>query len=925
MKTKRLRSQERLFACEARAAFAQDSQLKPESFNRGFKEDNKMFRTSLRKVTCLLALACFAALAAASFAQSFDVGAHDSGAAVSRQNRGHLAALNSRKRIHKLGNAAKPPSSGDDNENTTPTAWWMYSGQTPAQVSNTITQDNARIIDITVDSFSPYSFTVTYVQNTGSYQKGWWWYYGINATTLGSLLSSNNARPISLKAYDIGGGQIRFAVAMISNTGADQKDYWYYYDQTPSDLFSLAAANNARLTTIQSYTTDNQTLYAAIMISNSGADANGWWLYYNVTAEQIGSALSANNARALYLNSAGGGLFNVVMESCANGCAQWWWYVGITANDAVSAALQNGARIVSTDQYPGCGGQCVIVSMLNNSNAITTRVGNILRANNPGGVQGLYLKQVGGPVLAALEDGVAYEPASSIKVLIHLYAMTQVQNGAVSLSQQIPHYTNGPDSCPDPPDVNGTEPLFTALQEMMWHSDNARTRELTDYFTDSSINAFAKSIGMQNTSINEIIGCVGAVADSMTQDDAAVLYQGVANQTLLDNVHRGIFYSLMAGKAQFEAQEYDWTGLWKTDLPTIISQEAPPGYTQAQELNFQNAMNLAYKAGNYTVCGSSCVYDYAISGWFEVPTCNGSTTNYNQYVFGVFLSNATNGTTASTNFFNAAGELMREQVQAGLDACYQQSLNIVNVSPSPANFGVINVGSSSSPQTISVFNHQNVALKGISIATTGDFSQTNNCGTSIAANASCTVQVVFKPSIGGLYGALVVTDGASNTPQGTALIGAARYYAAMQTMDRYFVTAVNGGGLGGGNTALYTNATTQGAFETFTLNWVNQQQALFALQTKNGDFVTAVNGGDMGGPNNDLAPIHTDATTIGSWQHFMIIVQADNSATVQTCPGYYLTAVNGGGFGGPNNVPIHTDATQFGGWEEFTLVPSSCP
>jgi hypothetical protein len=31
---------------------------------------------------------------------------------------------------------------------------------------------------------------------------------------------------------------------------------------------------------------------------------------------------------------------------------------------------------------------------------------------------------------------------------------------------------------------------------MMWHSDNARTREITDTFGAPNINAFAASIGM---------------------------------------------------------------------------------------------------------------------------------------------------------------------------------------------------------------------------------------------------------------------------------------------------------------------------------------------------------------------------------------------------------------------------------------------
>src|SRR5271165_2600384 len=48
MKNKGTKTQGSLFACEASAAFAQDSQLKPESFSSGFKEGNKMSSPILR-------------------------------------------------------------------------------------------------------------------------------------------------------------------------------------------------------------------------------------------------------------------------------------------------------------------------------------------------------------------------------------------------------------------------------------------------------------------------------------------------------------------------------------------------------------------------------------------------------------------------------------------------------------------------------------------------------------------------------------------------------------------------------------------------------------------------------------------------------------------------------------------------------------
>lgn len=256
----------------------------------------------------------------------------------------------------------------DDNENSAPAQWWMYSGQTASDVSNTISSQNARIVDIKVDNFSPYPFTVTYVQNTGSYAKKWWWYTGIDGPTLSANLSANNARLAAFKAYDTGGGQIRFTVAMISNTGADAKAWWFYPSLSATDIGNLTKTNNARLTSLQSYVNSNgQTLYAVIMIANTGADAKAWWWYPNASAQSIGNALSANKARPLVLTSAGNGNFNAVMESCASGCPAWWWYTNQAGSQVLSTAQQNGARVLKADTYPGCGGYCFAALMIGGS------------------------------------------------------------------------------------------------------------------------------------------------------------------------------------------------------------------------------------------------------------------------------------------------------------------------------------------------------------------------------------------------------------------------------------------------------------------------------------------------------------------------------------------------------------------------------
>jgi hypothetical protein len=152
---------------------------------------------------------------------------------------------------------------------------------------------------------------------------------------------------------------------------------------------------------------------------------------------------------------------------------------------------------------------------------------------------------------------------------------------------------------------------------------------------------------------------------------------------------------------------------------------------------------------------------------------------------------------------------------------------------------------------------------------------------------------------------------------------------AIQVPSGNYLYAVGGGGLGNpatgpGSTALNTDRTVAQGWETFTLVQLNSEQ--FALQTASGNFVTFVNGGGMGGPNDSTSPVHTDATSIDADSTFIITMLPDNvHATIQTCDGHYLTANNSGGFGGPNNVPIHTDATKAQAWEAFTFVASTCP
>lgn len=98
----------------------------------------------------------------------------------------------------------------------------------------------------------------------------------------------------------------------------------------------------------------------------------------------------------------------------------------------------------------------------------------------------------------------------------------------------------------------------------------------------------------------------------------------------------------------------------------------------------------------------------------------------------------------------------------------------------PANgigFGNQLVGTTSSPQTETITNSGNASLTISGISLTGvnasDFQITSNtCPSSLAAGASCSLQVTFRPSsTGGRSGAISVSDDANGSPQSVPLTG----------------------------------------------------------------------------------------------------------------------------------------------------------
>ncbi|MGA9207437.1 MAG: choice-of-anchor D domain-containing protein, partial [Terriglobales bacterium] len=97
---------------------------------------------------------------------------------------------------------------------------------------------------------------------------------------------------------------------------------------------------------------------------------------------------------------------------------------------------------------------------------------------------------------------------------------------------------------------------------------------------------------------------------------------------------------------------------------------------------------------------------------------------------------------------------------------------VVTLSTQSLTFAAQAVSITSAAQTILLTNTGSGGLTPLTIGTTGDFAQTNNCAVPVSPGIACTIGVTFTPTAGGVRnGTLTLTDNAVNSPQIVLLTG----------------------------------------------------------------------------------------------------------------------------------------------------------
>ncbi len=185
--------------------------------------------------------------------------------------------------------------------------------------------------------------------------------------------------------------------------------------------------------------------------------------------------------------------------------------------------------------------------------------------------------------------------------------------------------------------------------------------------------------------------------------------------------------------------------------------------------------------GNATLHITSIAIGGAGAASFQqMNTCTSPVAAAGTCIITVTFAPAANGspTAAITITDDATGVAGTTQTitLSGVAATPTAILGGAGLSGGTLAFGSQTVSTSSAKKTVTLTNNSTVPLIIASIAIAGtnasDFTETDTCGSSLIAGATCNIDVVFKPAATGSSTAtLTITDNASPTTQTVTLTG----------------------------------------------------------------------------------------------------------------------------------------------------------
>jgi Abnormal spindle-like microcephaly-assoc'd, ASPM-SPD-2-Hydin len=134
----------------------------------------------------------------------------------------------------------------------------------------------------------------------------------------------------------------------------------------------------------------------------------------------------------------------------------------------------------------------------------------------------------------------------------------------------------------------------------------------------------------------------------------------------------------------------------------------------------------------------------------------------------------------------------------------------ITFSPTALAFEPQLTGTTSLPLSVQISNTGTGPLSITNLQITGDFAQTNACGSPVAAGSSCTVRVTFTPTVlGNRTGVLTITDNAAGSPHTLAISGqGTSQQASVNPTSLTFVSQPVGASSTGAVVTLHNSGTT---------------------------------------------------------------------------------------------------------------------
>jgi Abnormal spindle-like microcephaly-assoc'd, ASPM-SPD-2-Hydin/Beta-propeller repeat len=164
----------------------------------------------------------------------------------------------------------------------------------------------------------------------------------------------------------------------------------------------------------------------------------------------------------------------------------------------------------------------------------------------------------------------------------------------------------------------------------------------------------------------------------------------------------------------------------------------------------------------------------------------------------------------------------------------------ITLSPSGLSFPTENLGATSQPQTISVTNIGTSAVTISGITISGEFAETNTCGDSLAADATCTITVTFTPTANGVQkGTITLTDSAPGSPQTINLTGSTASVTITNTSGAAISSLAFGNQAVGVASAPQSVVVTNVGTTALTISSVTLSGSFAESTTDNGDCVKA--------------------------------------------------------------------------------------